>query len=274
MSGLGEHETPPTLFSGFGDLGSVGVGKYPMVLGNHETTLREWFAKCSPADLKHQVQQAKSFHMFQNYQSQLRTKFGDDPVDDMVTFDLWIAKMTLSELERGGGDESTKATPTPITGATPASTTASDGSTIPGGTAASTTANDAPTIPAVIPASTTASDGSTIPGDTPASTNGAESKAGENSNHADASMGSVPATKVMGPPHPKTKKGPKPGEDESLPVLSPSEVAAYKGYWNKFSKAPSEKSVSSSPSPSLSTTAESSPASTSCRRMLDLEGRQ
>ena len=93
----------PTLASGNGILTeSDMVHSSTKLLWDHETQVRDWIAQANPYQLKAAVDTALGHSYFARFKQNLwdtieERKFGSDPHEDILKFDLWLKKMEISE---------------------------------------------------------------------------------------------------------------------------------------------------------------------------------
>ena len=96
---------PPTMFSGYGQLSPDECAMPPAkVLKTHETSVRQWLATLTPAELNQQVGHAEKHGMFNKFMLSFPTdhKFGSPltTISDLCHFDVWLKKMAISEALR------------------------------------------------------------------------------------------------------------------------------------------------------------------------------
>ena len=114
-------EPPPTLASGYGTLGEDDFDKNPVkILDDHEKRVKHWLNRANPYTLKAAVDTCYSHLYFNRFKRDLWDqsqdhKFGDQPLGDVLQFDLWLKKLEISESKTTstGSPAAPAATPSP-----------------------------------------------------------------------------------------------------------------------------------------------------------------
>ena len=94
---------PPTLVSGFGVLSDSDMGKAPpLILDSHEKTVKRWLELATPEALKASLDSCYKNTHFAQFKRDLwdsveERKFGEEPAEDILRFDLWLKKLEISE---------------------------------------------------------------------------------------------------------------------------------------------------------------------------------
>ena len=120
LAPIGEHERPPTLASGFGNDQPDPFKTSKQQLDDHINIIKGWFRRCNSKDMMKQVHHARNNPQFQEFQNSLSHKFGDDALNDLVNFDIWLMKKCIgasmpppSAPPASAAVESARAEPTP-----------------------------------------------------------------------------------------------------------------------------------------------------------------
>lgn len=96
LAPIGAHEVPPTLASGFG-VDEPDPSKTPkQQVEDHVNTITKWFRRCNSREIMHQVHQVMDHPQFKEFQDSLSHKFGDEALNDLVNFDVWLKKKCIS----------------------------------------------------------------------------------------------------------------------------------------------------------------------------------